>query len=206
MTRTITIDEAKAWIRSLPRKLVPQVLREAAGGVRYALQEHFKRRQAEPRKDGFPAQGFWVGSRDRGAGVPVNMQMQDTVFAADRAVISIDSPALAHKLDPSPPPIRPGAGKKYLTIPATAEAAGRSARDFPALVFEYVLPGGGSAPARGGGSGARPALVAKSSGKVYFWLARLVRTPHDPDALPSDERLVRAASDAARQAVSVLSP
>lgn len=175
-----------------------KVLEAASAGVRAALDKHFLDRQREPRKDGLPMQGFWYGVN----GNSVRERMRPTIFFQTRAVIEIDSRPLAHKLDPNPPPIVPK-GHKYLTIPAAPQTTGRPAADFR-LHLAWVKSDG-SLPTseerrefrRSGWRGVHPALLS-DSGKVFYWLAKSARTPHDPRALPPMSKLASAAADAVK--------
>lgn len=192
-------------------KLPPtrDILDAASAGVRAALDRHFLSRQREPRKDGFPMQGFWYAAN----GNSVRERMRPTVFLDDRAEIVIDSAPLAHKLALDPPPIRPGRGKKYLTLPAVAAAVGHRARDFD-LKMAWVYPSGDKPSKRDLATrrksknyhGLYPALVDKTSGTTVFFLARSVKTPHDPRAMPPVADLERAASSAVSSLLSAIFP
>jgi hypothetical protein len=77
--------------------------------------------------------------------------------------------------------IRPGTGRKYLTIPACAETYGKVVRDFPAGTFAFTIVGGRFA-----------ALMWKKAGgshnawTVAYWLRREVNQKQDRTLLPSD--------------------
>ncbi len=79
--------------------------------------------------------------------------------------------------------IRPGTGRTYLTIPATAETYGRVVRDFPKDAFSFTIV-----------AGRYPALVWREAGgnhrgwTVAFWLRREVKQKQDRTLLPSDEK------------------
>jgi hypothetical protein len=96
--------------------------------------------------------------------------------------------------------IKPTGGRKFLTIPAIAEAHGRRAGEFNNLRF--AMPGG------------KPALVEADAtlvkrtkkgfkgttsvgGKIIFWLRRSVTQQPDPTVLPSPEALGAAVNRAA---------
>lgn len=147
-----------------------ELLRSADQGVRLCLQRHFKARQTEPRRDGFPRQGFWFGNK----GGSVWERVRPTEFGAHHATIRIASAALAHKVAVNPPPIVPKRGK-FLAIPATASTVGKSARDCAGARFGYALHP----------SGDRRKAIVDSNGRALYWLARRAVTPHDPQALPS---------------------
>ena len=134
--------------------------------------------------------------------------------------VNIDSPALAHKIAENPPPIRPGAGRKYLAVPANARAAGWDGRpaDFKGA-GEMAFAFGRTASGRWA-----PALVARThyqrqitkgakkgqlavaragqtathgAGEVQFWLIREAKTRHDLKALPDEKTLSESARDVA---------
>lgn len=184
-----------------------EVLQAADQGVRLCLQRHFMARQTEPRQDGFPQQGFWIGNK----GFSVWERVRPTEFGANCATIRIASAALAHKVAANPPPIVPKRGK-WLTIPAVAEAVGISARDHADLHFGYVQTRNGNAAVKsqggriggksqGGKVDKRPALL-DSAGRAIYWLARRVQTRHDPRALPTHDALSKAVADAIKTYLS----
>ena len=77
----------------------------------------------------------------------------------------------------------PGAGKTYLTIPASRETYGKVVRDFPSDAFKFVIFKGAK-PC--------PALVwaedggSHKKGDVAYWLRRKVFQKQDRTLLPSD--------------------
>ena len=199
MELKIKIDAEKVLkdLEKIPGDLRKVVLEASAEGVRESLDKHFMARQSEPRKDGFPMQGFWVGTK----GKSVRESIQPTVFTENDATITIKHAPLAHKVNLNPPQIRPGVGKKYLTIPAIAQAAGKSAANFPSLIFGFAQKDGSPSEK---GKQAVPVLMDRNSKQVFYWLARKVQTPHDPRALPSDTELQDAAKSAAEEAIDAL--
>lgn len=72
--------------------------------------------------------------------------------------------------------IRPGSGRKYLTIPAVARTYGKVVRDFPAGTFAFTIIGG-----------RYPALVFVEGWSVAYWLRTSVTQKQDRTLLPSDE-------------------
>ena len=106
--------------------------------------------------------------------------------------------------------IRPTAGRKYLTIPARAEAYGRSAREFDFLEVLYnsrgpvalvdkarveVVRTKSGRSKRDKESGA-PLTQDAPGGLVFFWLVRSATQRADPSVLPTDAALKEAAVDA----------
>lgn len=93
--------------------------------------------------------------------------------------------------------IRPGAGKKYLTIPARAEAYGKRAREFKDLRFVKLKNGRGMLVA-GELTGATGKISKKGElqfragseeGVVMYWLVPSVAQKADRGVLPSDEAI-----------------
>lgn len=103
MEKTIKIEEASGYLDRIDRSIRSICRDSGSAGARFCLESHFLKRQMEPRKDSFPPVGFWANTD----GTSVNESIEDTVFSGDDARIRISSPALAHKLDPNPPPITP---------------------------------------------------------------------------------------------------
>lgn len=94
--------------------------------------------------------------------------------------------------------IRPTGGKKYLTIPARAEAYGRRAGEFQDLQF-VKLKNGTAMLIAGGGTGLKlnskgEAVTRKGfeEGLVMFWLVPSVVQRPDRSVLPSDEAIYAA--------------
>ena len=232
----IQIDGADAAQDALRRLASPDTLRtalEAAGAAaREETLEHFREREAEPsRNEGFPRFGqpypksyFWSGNRGTSVAEQVRPGEYDPADAT--LTIRIDSPALAHKADPNPPPIRPKGGRKLLAIPANARAAAWEGmpRDFSVpggMKFGYATtPEGRPMKAlvarenylrvaqRGRNAGQR---VAAAAGKgtlgaldPQFWLVKQVQTRHDPRAMPDARRLAAAANARAAAALRQL--
>jgi hypothetical protein len=225
------VQEAIAQVAS------PDTIRkitEAAGeAVRQETLKHFRSREAEPeRTAGFPKfgqawgkKGFWSGNKGTSVAEAVGMPAWDA--ASQTVTIPIDSPALAHKADPNPPPILPKGGRQHLSLPANARASAWPGmpRDFMAdggaLTFGFGLtPEGKWMPAllakrhhlRAISRGARRgALVAASGdkatrgqGEPQFWLVRSVQTRHDPRAMPDTEVLTTRANARAATALRQL--
>ncbi len=202
-----------------------KALLEAAGAsMRVDLVKHFREREKEQGDDSawpklgqkFPKRYFWAGTR----GNSVAEAIQEPKVEGDTVSVNVDSPALAHKLSQNPPPIRPGAGRRFLAVPANARAAGWDGRptDFRGageMAFAYSKTASGRwAPAlvahthyqrqisRGKNKGqlavARAGQAAThGAGDVQFWLIRQARTKHDPKALPDESALAESARNVA---------
>ena len=230
---TIDIKDPGFFGRLLGRDSTSVILEAAGRALVNTTRRHFRARQSQPEKTaGFPKfgqtfghRGFWAGTR--GDSVSERMGEPSIDPAAGTVTVAINSPALAHKLNPSPPPIKPTGGRKYLAIPANPLAA-----KWPGMPRDFPASGGmkfGYAPAADGKW--RPALVAndnwfhrtakgRNAGKAalsgprhkatagvrqpVFWLVRQVRTPHDPAALPTAEALREAVNAAASAALDTI--
>ena len=79
--------------------------------------------------------------------------------------------------------VRPGSGKKFLTIPACAAAYGKRTGEFPGLVFVLA------------GKKLTPALAMKSGDTVtiYYWLVKSATIHQDRKLIPFDQLLEDAA-------------
>lgn len=129
-------------------------------------------RHATAERLGASPTGFW------GQGV------EKTTFTADEkgATVSIRQPGVGRAFHDVT--TEPGAGKKYLTLPAIAEAYGKVARSVPDLTAMIRWKDGQR----------RAVALAKVSGKgkertetAWYWLVKSVRQKQDRTLLPSDE-------------------
>lgn len=186
------------------------VIEAANEGLVSALRRHFAAREKEPHRIGwwnlghgaFPKRWFWRGTR--GTSLAENLRTVQMSPSKLETTIAVNSPALAHKLNPNPPAIRPKGGRRYLAIPANPVSAQWSgmARDFPGgLRFAYTRLG----------QSWLPSLVAASNwkkhdtqNKVMYWLVHKVQTRHDPDAMPSSYVQRSAVRSAVASAVAQL--
>jgi hypothetical protein len=151
------------------------------------LQRHFRALPANKR--GFPTSNFWGRAADA------------TQYDAtpDGVRVNINQTGVRQRFLGGP--IAPVRGK-YLTIPNIAETYGHSAREFGDLKMcttEYHgLPSPGLAPAD---------VVESNRGRVnpdsvWFFLRRAVWQRPDPEVLPTNEEIAKAAIEAARNAFS----
>lgn len=187
------------------------IIEAADAGLLDALRRHFAEREKEPHKTaGFPSFGqsypksyFWRGTH----GDSVSERTRVTLSSPSRLEgrVTIASPALAHKLDPNPPDIKPTGGRKYLAIPASPIAAQWDGmpRDFPGgLRFAFSkLPDGHWLPSLVAASRHRVRGQKGEENAVCYWLVHKVRTRHDPNALPSQSAQTAAVTSAVRSAV-----
>lgn len=91
--------------------------------------------------------------------------------------------------------IKPGPGKKYLTIPALKGAYGKRAGEIDGLKFGFAYD-----PVAGHD---RPALIkgrkGKRKGNVWYWLIRQANQKPNPTVLPTDSEIVTSVKTAMRE-------
>ena len=218
-------EAAEKVINALQERPAKKTMIEAGNeGLMSALRKHFAEREKEPRNNsGFPAFGqsypkkyFWRGTR--GKSVAESMRISKSDEEQLVGMVTIPSPALAHKLDPNPPDIKPK-GKKFLALPANPIAAQWDGmpRDFPGgLRFAFSRTQDGHwLPAliaaqnyakKNRKTGEVKAAFGKGANtgenEVVFWLVHKVKTRHDPKALPPHDAQVSAVASAVRTAVA----
>ena len=218
-------EEAKKVINILGEHPAKKTMIEAGNqGVINALRRHFAQREKEaPKSTGFPWFGqhypkryFWRGTR----GNSVAEKIRVTLSSPSRleGQVSIDSPALKHKLSTNPPPIKPKGGKRYLALPANPIAAQWDGmpRDFPGgLRFAFSkTPDGHWLPsliaarnykhkAKKSGRETKKFYGTGNAGEneVVFWLVHKVKTRRDLAAMPHQRVMVKASEDAIQTAV-----
>lgn len=91
--------------------------------------------------------------------------------------------------------LRPGSGRKYLTIPAHPEAYGRRAGEFPDLFFVRVGPRQTAALAR--------KVDGRETMEILFFLTKSARIKHAPDLIRFD-LLAEAARDTVEEYIDGL--
>ncbi len=132
--------------------------------------------------------GYWAQAAEK------------TSFRADEkgATVSINQPGISrveHDVT-----IVPGAGKKYLTIPAMAEAYNQRAYRMDLIAIVRNIQGVRRAIALGKVSGKGKDRVET----VWYWLVKSVTQKQDRSLLPSDEEYRLAALAGARDYVDRL--
>lgn len=145
-----------------------------------------------PNKEGWPRQHFWAKCS------------RSTSYTSQpgAAVISISHLGFRQRLQGGPIRAR---NVKYLTIPATAEAYGKRAREFSNLSFGYAENKNGNlAPALIKRSATRSSKgrlkgkdAKKNIGNVMYWLTPGVFQRGDPTVLPDGQKIVDGALSAA---------
>jgi hypothetical protein len=147
------------------------------------LRDHFRDRNSEPNKRGWPAQNFWNRIRNATA---------LTAFDASTATVTVADPAFNQKLHGGT--IVPKEAKA-LAIPMDPEAYGKSPREFNNL--HLVVANGRAmlvtnlasnlAKQRGGGFKSRSSEISR----VMYLLVASVTQDADPRALPDESSLKR---------------
>lgn len=162
-----------------------------------AIRAHFTARDAQPNAKGWPKRHFWATEGTRNTAL--------TRVDESTAIVSISSPAIAHKLTGGV--ITPKRGRA-LAIPATAEAYKAiqpSAMAEDRLEFVPLNLGGlvgmlverQHDTLRKTKKGFRQGKT--QGGKIWFWLMAKVTHKPDPNALPEDadlEALAYSTADA----------
>ena len=193
----ITEDTASAALLAIANSLEDRTgLHGAmAGRGERELRDHFAKRESEPNKRGWPRQHFW--DQIRGA-------TAISKVTRDGATITVNDPRLAQKIFGGE--IKPGAGKKYLALPAIAEAYGRSPISLNNLhPVIRMINGERRAVAlaenlaseikfgRLKKDGSRTVTqTASRIGTIWYWLVKSVTQEKDERAMPTNEEFEAA--------------
>jgi len=108
----------------------------------------------------------------------------------EAATVSITSPGMRRAFGDVT--ITPGAGKKYLTIPATAEAYNRRAGSFNDLRLAF-FKNGLLALVKAEQSSVADRRQSGGRSEVYYWLKKSVTQKQDRTLLPPDDDYTAAA-------------
>lgn len=137
----------------------------------------------------------------------------------DSIEISLNHPGLARAFQDID--ILPGAGKKYLTLPATAQSYNKRATRFNTLQVLYGKNGPYALAERaftdlrwrnttlktaaGGRQKQKTAAAgAQHGGKIFYWLVKSVHQTQDRTLLPADSAITEAALGGVRDYVTLL--
>lgn len=177
-------DQATPQMRHELRGLQNPVPLHAAMGKRAEkeLRAHFLQKNSTGNKQGWPRTNFW-SRRIRSSTVLTGVD-------AGGATVDIADPAFAQKLFGGTIHARQA---KFLSLPARAEAYGKSPREFKDLHF---------IPTRSGGilvqnqqtqfkrtKSGRISGQTEVGGGVFYFLVKSVVTNPDPTALPTNEKM-----------------
>lgn len=197
-TRAVT-DALAEMGRTLSR---PRTMMEAAGKeVVQALKAHFRERQGEGNRKGWPSRRFWFGVKNSVANATAVDEVTDT-----SAIVAIASPAFAHKIKGGT--VRPKEAKA-IAIPLRAEAyrmGGQgSIREHSKGRDLFLLK------TRRGAWLVRQKSKSRGRGKIRtttleFWFKLVGAVTHKPDprALPEAREIAAAALRGAEKAVTLL--
>jgi hypothetical protein len=191
-------DHASPAIRAMAARLTPRRLAAAVGpACARATRRHLAGLPSN--RQGWPTTFFW----QRAA--------KATHWAAEPegAVISISQVGVRQRFQGGR--IR-AVNRKFLSIPAVAEAYGRTAAEFPNLRFAVLRPGGPAlvetaaseiriGPRRKDGSRSVTHTALRLGGGVVFWLRPSVMQAGNPDVIPSRAVLLGVAAEAILEAV-----
>lgn len=192
-----TIDihnEVSGALRELKSNLAPEQLNPAIGAAEVVLfQKHFL--SLPTNRQGFPSTGFWADAA----------RATNYAVLAEDVLISVNKLGARQRYEGGE--IKPTGGKKYLTIPAVAEAYGRRAGEFNNLELAFHRVAGRAEAfalveaqatevsfGRKRKDGSRKVTPGNSVGsRVMFWLVKSVRQAANPDVIPSSEQIIETA-------------
>lgn len=181
-----TEDLASEKLRELSRAVKPsaQLHRAMAEKVKPIITRNFQRLSVTQRNPfGATSSGFW------------QRMIGGTRARADAAAGYIDMPReVAQRFHGGT--ITPSGGRKFLTIPARAEAYGKSARQFDDLHFVPTRRGGmlvRNVRTRLGRGKNRQRGSSEAGGETYFWLVKSVTQRADKSVLPPAPDVERGA-------------
>jgi len=194
----VDLSDAIKGVEDLRSQLANRRALNAALGKRaeVELRAHFTDREQGPSKAssrGWPKQHFWAQIAQATTLTEVN---------DDGATVTINDPRFAQKVYGGT--IKPGAGKKYLTIPAIAQAYGRSAQIIEGLKpIIRMIAGERRAVALGKGE----TVISKKGNPrlkpgtetIWYWLVKSVTQEPDPQALPPMDHLKEKLQDEAKE-------
>lgn len=159
-----TIDNLIA--KSVKVEKVGDVMMIAARAVDNSLKKHFRKKNQEPNKKGWPKQNFWAQIRE---------SVQTFRDGAESATVQVNDPRLnPHVFGATITPKE----KKFLAVPLVAAAYGRRASTFTDLEFLPRRKKGGKI----GGFLVKPG--AEGAVEFYYVLLSEVTVKADPTALP----------------------
>ena len=206
MGTTITIENRVTELTDAISSVLRRgVVENAVGaGVSKLVKDHFLGLNAtRANQFGGKRTNFWAATAKSTNYQPGNGEV----------TISINKVGFRQRLEGGT--IRPTGGRKYLTIPAVAEAYGKRAGEFSNLRFGFTEGrSGGLVPAlveasastvkfgRARKDGTRGVKTGSSGGRAMFFLVRKVFQRADPSVLPTEAQITGAAINAVENAVA----
>lgn len=169
--RDLATPKLKAILAELAPAQRKVMLSRLGKELEVQLKRHFSQREKDsPNKQGFPRSHFWIRE--------VRNKTALRGVTADNASVGIDSPAFRMKVTGGT--IRPGPGRRLLSLPLRGEVYGIYPRagTIPGLFFKKL-------------AGGRMYLAARDGQalRVYWRLVPSVTVPADPRALPPADDL-----------------
>ena len=188
-------DTATPTLTALQNVMKPRAIAANIGEAEVLLfQNHF--RNAPPNKYGYPSTGFWKGA------------VRATNYTATDAGVTINVNQVGVRQRYQGGDIYPTGGRKYLAIPARAEAYGKAPGEFNNLQLAFRRTGGRvqafalvEAAAtqiklgRKNKSGQRSYDTQVTGGGVYFWLVKHVHQNPDPSVIPDRRDMMHVAKE-----------
>ncbi len=194
-------DNVTVALARMQAGLQPPVVNPAIGtAVKKLFQDHFL---ALPKnKQGFPSTNFWSGAA----------RATTWQLLAAGVIIRVDQQGVGYQLRGGD--LKPGAGKTYLTIPATAAAYGHRAREFN-LKFAIVDDNGFQRPALVARRSVASLVTQTQTGKykhtadavgevVFYWLVRSAHKEPNPSVIPSEAEIGSTAATAVQMKIAAL--
>ena len=180
-------DSVRTVLRKLRDQFGGRVVHQAIGqAMLAAVQTHFDRRAQEPNKMGAPKTGFW---EKLSAGTHVESSETE-------AVVTVPAPILQRLYGGT---IRP-VNAKALAFPVSPNSYGKTAREMRLTGRTKFIPLN-----RGNVVGIITTIERKGViGEVLFLVVRKVTQAEDPNAIPSEETLVKAAMEAVEASADAL--
>ena len=168
--------DTRRLVDALDRAGRRELMQVLGKGLEGDLQRHFRGRNTEPNKRGWPKQQFWARIRRATA---------HTSADADGATVTVADPAFAAKVHGARN-VRPGPGKRFLTIPLRPEAYGVRASSglIPGLFFLRSR--------RGRAFLASSEAIGDGKLRLYYRLVPSVNLPADDRALPPRREIQQA--------------
>lgn len=142
----------------------PGIRKVAAHAAARRTQDHFTKLAGERHRSG--AFNFYASAARQTTG---RVQGNDVIISVDHTGIGLRYFGGT---------VRPGAGKKYLTIPADSAAHGKTAREFGNTLFFFRSRKTGAAGL---------AKRGEKNLRVMFWLVKKTDHTPDPTVLPTEQ-------------------
>ena len=184
-------DHATRVLTALEGVMTPRALAANIGEAEVKLfQRHLLNNP--PNKYGYPSTGFW-----KDAARAVSYKATDA-----GPLISINQQGVRQRLQGGT--IRP-VNKKYLAIPARAEAYGKAPSEFNNLKVAYNRSGAFALVEAAASqisygrkdrkTGLRDRSITQVGGGVFYWLVKEAHQNPDPTVIPADEDIMQVARE-----------